>query len=66
MTTTNDSFMRLHEVLKVFPVKRSTWYKGVLEGRYPAQVKLGCRAAAWRRSDIERLVAKTIGAAEAK
>lgn len=52
-----DSFLRLPEVLNIIPVSRATWYAGIKAGRYPAPVKLGPRAAAWRRSDIEKLVA---------
>jgi len=54
---TTDSFLRLSQVLAIIPVCKATWYAGVKTGRYPAQVKLGPRAAAWRRTDIERLVA---------
>lgn len=53
---TTDSFLRLPEVLAIIPVSRATWYDGVKTGRFPAQVKLGPRVAAWRRSDIDRLV----------
>ncbi|WP_200918016.1 AlpA family transcriptional regulator [Jeongeupia sp. HS-3] len=55
--TTSDSFLRLPEVLSIIPVSRATWYEGIKKGRFPAQVKLGPRVAAWRRSDIDRLVA---------
>lgn len=55
--TTADSLLRLPEVLKIIPVSRATWYEGVKTGRFPAQVKLGPRIAAWRRSDIDHLVA---------
>lgn len=54
---TPDSFLRLPEVLNIIPVSRATWYAGIKEGRFPAQVKLGPRVSAWRRSDIDRLVA---------
>lgn len=56
-THTTESFLRLPEVLKIIPVSRSTWYAGVQAGRYPEPVKLGLRAAAWRRCDIEKLAA---------
>ncbi|AHI65211.1 helix-turn-helix transcriptional regulator [Burkholderia thailandensis] len=59
--TTADSLLRLPEVLKIIPVSRATWYEGVKTGRFPAQVKLGPRIAAWRRSDIDRLVASLKG-----
>ena len=64
MTTNfSDVLLRLPTVLALVPVSRATWYAGVKEGRYPAPLKLGVRAVAWRRSDIERLIA---GAGDAK
>ena len=59
-------YVRLETVLTVFPVGRSTWWKGVKEGRYPANVKLGPRVSAWRVEDIRALLAahnRTTGAA---
>ncbi|WP_228028055.1 helix-turn-helix transcriptional regulator [Chitinibacter fontanus] len=53
---TTDSLLRLPEVLAIIPVSRATWYAGIKTGRFPAQVKLGLRIAAWRRSDIESLL----------
>lgn len=52
-----DTLLRLPEVLAIIPVSRATWYEGIKTGRFPAQVKIGPRIAAWRRSDIDRLVA---------
>ena len=37
----------------LIPLSRSSWLKGVKEGEYPAPVKLGSRAVAWRAKDIE-------------
>lgn len=54
---TVENFLRLKQVLEIIPVSRATWYAGVKSGRYPAQVKLGLRAAAWKRSDIDKLAA---------
>ena len=54
---TVENFLRLKQVLEIIPVSRATWYAGVKSGRYPAQVKLGLRAAAWKRSDIDKLTA---------
>jgi prophage regulatory protein len=51
-----DHFLRLKDVLQLFPVSRSAWYKGVEEGRYPKGVKLSERTIAWRRSDIDALI----------
>lgn len=51
-----SGFVRLPQILAVFPVSKSAWWKGVAEGRYPASVKLGPRTTAWRVSDIRALI----------
>ena len=52
-----DVLLRLPEVLSIFPVSRSTWYQEIKDGRYPAPLKIGARASAWRASQIEQLIA---------
>lgn len=54
-------FVRLPEVLKVFPVSKSTWWAGVKENRYPQPVKLGLKITAWRVEDIRKLIASKQG-----
>ena len=55
-------FLRLRDVIGdgnnpgIIPVSRSSWYKGIAEGRYPKPVKLGERASAWRIEDIRKLI----------
>lgn len=49
-------FLRLPEVLRLYPVSKSTWWSGIREGRYPHPVKLGERATAWRVEDIRALI----------
>lgn len=51
-------FLREPQVLALFPVGRSTWWRGVKAGRFPAPVKLGPRITAWRRADIDDLLAR--------
>lgn len=51
-------FVRLPDVLKVYPVSKSTWWAGVKEGRYPKPVKLGPKITAWRVEDIRALIEK--------
>jgi predicted DNA-binding transcriptional regulator AlpA len=51
-------FVRLPQVLSVFPVSRSTWWAGVKVGKYPQPVKLGPNTTAWRAEDIRSLIAK--------
>lgn len=50
-------FVRLPDVLKVFPVSKSTWWAGVKDGSYPQPVKLASRITAWRVEDIRELIA---------
>jgi len=40
----------------IIPVKKSCWWAGVKNGRYPASVKLSSRVTAWRVEDIRSLV----------
>lgn len=54
-------FVRLPQVLKVFPVSKSTWWAGVKDGRYPKPVKLGPKMTAWRVEDIKELIVSTQG-----
>jgi len=51
-------FIRLKEILKIFPVGKSTWWNGVKSGRFPKSVKLGERTTAWRVEDIRLLIEK--------
>lgn len=54
-TTQPLGYVRLHQVLKIIPVGKSTWWAGVKSGRYPQPVKLGKRTTAWRVEDIHAL-----------
>ena len=50
-------YIRLKEVLAIIPVSKSTWYKGIADGRYPKPTKvLGPRIAAWDVRDIRPLL----------
>ncbi|MFC7300599.1 helix-turn-helix transcriptional regulator [Cognatiluteimonas weifangensis] len=49
-------FLRLPQVLSLYPVSKSTWWAGVKAGRYPAPVKLGERCTAWRAEDVRALI----------
>ncbi len=50
-------FVRLPQILAVFPVSRSSWWAGVKSGKYPQSFKLSERTTAWRAEDISRLLA---------
>ena len=51
-----ESLLRLPEVLALIPVSRSSWYLGIKSGKYPSSVKLGLRMTAWKRTEIEKLI----------
>ena len=50
-------FVRLPQVLSVFPVSKSAWFQGIREGRYPKPVKLSKRTSGYRVSDVRELLA---------
>lgn len=53
-----DGFLRLNEVLAVYPVSRAAWYAGIKVDIYPKPVQLGKRSVGWSRKSIRDLVAK--------
>jgi predicted DNA-binding transcriptional regulator AlpA len=48
-----QELLKLKDVLKVIPVSKTTWYIGIKEGRYPPPIKIGLKAVAWRKKDID-------------
>lgn len=49
-------YLRVSQILKVFPVSKSTWWDGCKLGRYPASIKLSPRVTVWRVRDIQALL----------
>ena len=56
LATADIGFIRLPEVLALYPVGERSWWRGVAEGRFPRPVKLSRAVTAWRVSDIRRLL----------
>lgn len=52
----STGFLRLPQVLAVFPISRSAFWAGVKLGKYPKPVKLSARCTAWRVEDIKNLL----------
>lgn len=52
----HEGYLRLPEVLMLFPVSASTWWEGIRQGIYPSGRKLSCRTTGWRKSDIYDLL----------
>lgn len=53
-------FIRLHQIIKIIPVGKTTWWNGVKSGRFPKPVKLGPRTTAWRVEDIRTLIGSSV------
>jgi len=49
-------YVRLPQILKIFPVSKSSWWEGCRSGIFPKPVKLGPRTSAWRVEDIRALM----------
>ncbi|WP_173931226.1 AlpA family phage regulatory protein [Chelativorans sp. Marseille-P2723] len=52
-----DRIVRLKTVLARTGLSRSTIYRKIAEGTFPAQIKISTSGAWWRESDIDRWVA---------
>ncbi len=46
-------FLRLQAVIRVTGLSRSTLYRLIADEQFPRPVRLGPRAVAWRRTDVE-------------
>ena len=52
----STGFLRLPQVLELFPISKSAWWKGCATGRYPRPVKIGSRTTVWRAEDIRAFI----------
>lgn len=52
MSDTPDRILRLNAVLDRTGLSRSTLYRKVEEGSFPAQVKIAKRCVGWRESEV--------------
>ena len=51
-------FVRLPQVLSVFPISKSSWWAGCKSGKYPTPIKHG-GSTFWRAEDIRKLIDQT-------
>jgi predicted DNA-binding transcriptional regulator AlpA len=47
------AYYRLRDVMRISALSRSTIYRRVAEGRFPAPVHLGGRASAWSSFELQ-------------
>lgn len=61
MRATNDRIVRLRTVLDRTGLSRSTLYRKIAEGTFPAQLKISVHGAGWRESAVNRWIADPAG-----
>jgi predicted DNA-binding transcriptional regulator AlpA len=49
-------YIRIKQILTIFPVSDSTWWEGCKDGRFPKPIKLGPRTTVWRAEDIRDFI----------
>lgn len=47
------AFYRIRDVMRITALSRSTVYRRIAEGRFPAPFNLGGRASAWQRAALQ-------------
>lgn len=57
--------LRLHQVLALVPVGRTTLYELIARDQFPRPSKLGPRINVWSRVSVETFVRKKIGVLQA-
>jgi prophage regulatory protein len=55
-TLPQTGFIRLPQVLQLYPVSKSTLWLRVKEGRFPSPVKLSERVTAWKVEDVQAFI----------
>nr|WP_295469991.1 AlpA family phage regulatory protein [Mesorhizobium sp.] len=55
-----DRIVRLNTVLARTGLSRSTIYRKIAEGTFPAQLRISVNGAGWRESDLDRWVADPV------
>jgi prophage regulatory protein len=51
-----DRIIRSRTVLARTGLSRSTMYRKIAEGTFPAQIRISVNGAGWRESDIDRWI----------
>lgn len=59
--TNTDRIIRLKTVLARTGLSRSTLYRKIAEGTFPAQIRISVHGAGWRESAINRWIADPVG-----
>lgn len=55
-----DRIIRLNTVLTRTGLSRSTLYRKITEGTFPAQIRISVNGSGWKESDINRWIADPV------
>lgn len=55
-----DRIVRLKTVLSRTGLSRSTIYRKIAEGTFPAQIRISVNGAGWHESEIDRWIANPV------
>ncbi|MHB1176625.1 MAG: helix-turn-helix transcriptional regulator [Sulfuriferula sp.] len=58
ITLPETGFLRQPQVLTFVPISKSTLWRRVVAGTFPAPVKLSPRVTVWRVEDVRRWIAE--------
>jgi prophage regulatory protein len=56
-----DRIIRLKTILDRTGLSRSTIYRKIAEGTFPAQIRISVNGAGWKESDVDRWIADPVG-----
>lgn len=57
----NERIIRLNTVLQRTGLSRSTLYRKIADGTFPAQVRISVHGAGWRESSVNRWIDDPVG-----
>ena len=61
----STGFLRLPQILAIFPISISSWWEGCRSWLYPKPIKLGPRTTVWRAEDIAAFIER-LGTSQAQ
>ena len=64
MTQEYERLLKLPEVLEIVGMKKTKWYDGVKDGKYPKPIRRGAKDSVWPLSAIQKIVSDTIAAGQ--
>jgi len=55
---TQETFIRLEQLLKIVPVSKSWIFSSIKAGKFPPNFKIGDRCSVWTKSSVDKWMAE--------